>query len=84
MILISSGYETEIPFDIPVVDAPTRDNVRSGVDSLVTFAIVDAYRFVYSISATDFDQVFQASCQDALRGLIRQVDALQVADLMRK
>lgn len=73
----------EIPFDIPVVDAPTRDNVRSGVDSLVTFAIVDAYRFVYSISATDFDQVFQASCQDALRGLIRQVDALQVADLMR-
>lgn len=73
----------EIPFDIPVVDAPTLDNVRSGVDSLVTFAIVDAYRFVYSISAMDFDEVFQASCQDALRGLIRQVEALQVADLMR-
>jgi regulator of protease activity HflC (stomatin/prohibitin superfamily) len=75
--------QREIPFDIPVVDAPTRDNVRCGVDTLVTFAITDAFKFVYSISASDFDQVFQAACQDALRGLIRNVDALEIADLMR-
>lgn len=60
----------EIPFDVPVVQAPTRDNVRASVDALVTFAISDPYRFVYNVSATDFDQVFQALCQDGMRMLI--------------
>ena len=45
-----------IPFDVPVQEAPTQDNVRSTVQALVTFTISDAYRFVYSISASDFDQ----------------------------
>ena len=46
-----------IPFDVPVQEAPTQNNVRSTVQALVTFTISDAYRFVYSISASDFDQV---------------------------
>ncbi len=74
----------EIPFDVPVVEAPTKDNVRAGVDTLVTFNIVDPFKFVYSISADDFDQVFQAACQDGLRHLIRSITAEQVADLAKQ
>ncbi len=74
----------EIPFDVPVVEAPTKDNVRAGVDTLVTFNIVDPFKFVYSISADDFDQVFQAACQDGLRHLVRSIAAEQVADLTKQ
>ncbi len=74
----------EIPFDVPVVQAPTKDNVRAGVDTLVTFNIVDPFKFVYSISADDFDQVFQAACQDGLRHLVRSVTAEQVADIAKQ
>src|SRR5512136_211435 len=74
----------EIPFDVPVVEAPTKDNVRASVDTLVTFNIVDPFKFVFSISADDFDQVFQAACQDGLRHLVRNVIAEQVADLAKQ
>jgi regulator of protease activity HflC (stomatin/prohibitin superfamily) len=73
----------EMPFDAPTVEALTKDNVRANVDTLLTFKIVDPYRFVYSISADDFDLVFQAACQDTLRTMVRQINADQVAD-MRK
>jgi regulator of protease activity HflC (stomatin/prohibitin superfamily) len=74
----------EIPFDAPAVEALTKDNVRAYVDTLLTFKIVDAYRFIYSISAADFDQVFQAACQDILRSMIRKINADQVADLKKQ
>ena len=74
----------EIPFDVPVVEAPTQDNVRASVDTLVTFNIVDPFKFVYSISTDDFDQVFQAACQDGLRHLVRSIGAEQVADLAKQ
>jgi regulator of protease activity HflC (stomatin/prohibitin superfamily) len=73
----------EIPFDVPVVEAPTKDNVQASVDTLVTFNIADPFKFVYSISAGDFDQVFQAACQDGLRHLVRGICGEQVADLAR-
>jgi regulator of protease activity HflC (stomatin/prohibitin superfamily) len=72
----------EIPFDVPVIEAPTKDNVRASLDTLVTFSISDPYRFVYSIAADDFDQVFQAACQDALRTMVRQITSDQVVDLV--
>ena len=62
----------EIPFDVPAVEMPTQDNVRVNVDILTTFSITDPYKFVYSISADDFDQVLQATCQDSLRSMVRQ------------
>src|SRR5688572_19085325 len=62
----------EIPFEVIVVDAPTQDNVRARLETLFTFTISDPYRFVYNISADDFDRVFQATCQDSLRALVRQ------------
>jgi regulator of protease activity HflC (stomatin/prohibitin superfamily) len=70
-----------IPFDVPEYRSPTADNVPATVDMLVMFTIVDPYKFVYSISADDFDQVFLAACQDALRQLIRSLPWLQVPDL---
>lgn len=74
----------EIPFTVPVVDAPTQDNVRANLNTLITFAITDAYRFVYNISADDFDMVFQASCQDGFRAMVRQIMSDQINDLVRK
>jgi regulator of protease activity HflC (stomatin/prohibitin superfamily) len=73
----------EIPYEVPVIDAPTKDNVRATLDALITFNISDPYRFVYSISASDFDHVFQAACQYALRALVRQITADAVNDLIQ-
>ncbi len=44
----------------------------------------DAYRFVYSISASDFDQVFQAACQNTLRAMVRQISSDEVNNLTRR
>jgi regulator of protease activity HflC (stomatin/prohibitin superfamily) len=71
----------EIPYDAPVKEAPTADNVRAAVDTSITFMVTDPYKFVYGISADGFDQVFQASCQDALRSMVRMVSSDQVNDL---
>ena len=71
----------EIPYDAPVFETPTRDNVRASIDTLITFAITDPYHFVYNITADDFDQVLQASCQDALRSMVRKVTLDRVMDV---
>jgi regulator of protease activity HflC (stomatin/prohibitin superfamily) len=74
----------QIPFDIPLAETPTSDNVRAAVDMLVAFTITDPYRFIYSISADDFDQVFMAACQDALRLKVRQIKSEQIVDLNKE
>jgi regulator of protease activity HflC (stomatin/prohibitin superfamily) len=71
----------EIPFDVPVVEAPTKDDVRANLDILLTFQITDPYHFVYNISADDFDQVFQAACQDALRKMLRKIRSDEITDV---
>ena len=71
----------EIPFDVPVVEAPTQDDVRATVDTLITFRIVDPYKFVYNISADDFDEVLQATCQAGWRALIRRISSAELIDL---
>jgi regulator of protease activity HflC (stomatin/prohibitin superfamily) len=73
--------QREIPFDVPVVETLSSDNVRASVDILVTFSITDPYHFVYNISADDFDHVFQAACQDGLRQAVRGITSEQVVDL---
>lgn len=72
----------ETPFDAPSVEIPTRDDVRTNVDILLTFRIVAPERFVFSISAPDFDQVCQATCQEHVRLLIRDKTADEVLDLV--
>src|SRR6476469_685841 len=71
----------ETPFDAPSVAIPTRDDVRTNVDILLTFRIVAPEKFVFTISAPDFDQVCQATCQEHVRLLIRDKDADGVLDL---
>ncbi|TMD62871.1 MAG: SPFH domain-containing protein [Chloroflexi bacterium] len=73
-----------IPFDVPVQEAPTQDNVRASVQALVTFTISDPYHFVYSVSASDFDQVFQAACQNTMRAMVRQISSDEVNNLPRQ
>ena len=74
----------EIPYDVPAVEALTQDHVRATVDTLITFTITDPYRFVYSITADDFDAVLLAACLDVIRGEVRRLSAEQIADLTRQ
>ncbi len=71
----------EIPFNVPVVDVPTEDGVRISVDVLLTFRITEPARFIFAISAPDFDQVCQAAGQDALRMQIRSTTTARILDL---
>jgi regulator of protease activity HflC (stomatin/prohibitin superfamily) len=74
----------EIPYDVPAVDALTRDNVRAMMDTLITFTISDPYRFIFSITADDFDEILLAACLDAIRGQVRRLPAEKIADLTRQ
>lgn len=74
----------EIPFDVPVVESPTRENVRVTVDTLLTFSIEEPHRFVFNISTDDFDQVLQASCQEALRSKIRNATVEEVLNFTQR
>jgi regulator of protease activity HflC (stomatin/prohibitin superfamily) len=71
----------ETPFDAPAVEIPTKDDVRTNVDTLLTFRISTPERFVFTISAPDFDQICQATCQESVRLLIRGKDSDEVLDL---
>lgn len=71
----------EIPFGALAVGVPTSDDVRVDVDLLLTFTVVAPDRFVFAISAPDFDQVCQAAAAEALRDLIRSKAAEELLDL---
>src|SRR5262245_41533705 len=61
-IIVSHIVTTrETPFDAPSVEIPTRDDVRTNLDILLTFRISSPEKFVFTISAPDFDQVCQAT-----------------------
>lgn len=71
----------EIPFLSSGLAVPTADDVRVDVNVLITFTIQAADRFVYAISAPDFDTVCMAASQDAIRRLIRGIGSEHVLDL---
>ncbi len=71
----------EIPFEAAGVDLPARDDVRVEVDLLLTFTIVAPEKFVFLISAPDFDQVCQAACREAIRALVRAKRSDEILDL---
>lgn len=73
----------EIPFTVPIEDAPTKDNVRALVNTLITFTITEPHRFVFNISADDFDLVLHAACQHEMRRMIRAIMSDQINDLPR-
>jgi regulator of protease activity HflC (stomatin/prohibitin superfamily) len=74
----------EIPFLAPGRQVPTADGVRVDIDLLLTFVIEAADRFVFSISAPDFDMVCTAASQDALRQLVRGIVSSEMLDLAGK
>ena len=81
-IIVSHIVTTrETPFDAPAVEIPTRDDVRTNVDILMTFRISAPEKFVFTISAPDFDQICQATCQEAVRLLVREKDSDEILDL---
>ena len=71
----------EIPFLAPVAQVATADGVRVDIDVLLTLVIDAADRFVFSISAPDFDVVCRAASLDALRRLVRGIDSVKMLDL---
>jgi regulator of protease activity HflC (stomatin/prohibitin superfamily) len=71
----------QTPFDSPALSIPTKDNVRTSVDILMTFTLAHPEKFVFTISAPDFDQICQATCQEAVRLMIRDKDSEEVLDL---
>jgi regulator of protease activity HflC (stomatin/prohibitin superfamily) len=71
----------DTPFDAPSVDVATSDDVRVNVDLLITFRIIAPERFVFGISTSDFDQVLQATCQEAARVLVRSKASTEILDL---
>jgi regulator of protease activity HflC (stomatin/prohibitin superfamily) len=71
----------EIPFEAAVSGVVTSDDVRVDVDILLTFRIVQPEKFVYAIAPSDFDQVFQGTCQESVRHLVRGIAIDGVFDL---
>ena len=47
----------------------------------MTFRISAPEKFVFTISAPDFDQICQATCQEAVRLLVREKDSDEILDL---
>jgi len=71
----------EIAFDVPVSEVRSADGVGVAVDVLLTLRIADPVKFAYSITPGDADQFVQAACQDAVRTLVRGIEAMTALDL---
>jgi regulator of protease activity HflC (stomatin/prohibitin superfamily) len=71
----------EIPFGAPAFGVPTSDDVRTNIDMVMTFTIEAPENFVFAITAPDFDEVCQATCQQGLRQLVRGKTAAAVIDM---
>ncbi len=71
----------EIAFDVPVNQVRSADGVGVGIDTLLSLQIADPVKFAYSITPGDADQFVQASCLDAVRTLIRGIEAMAALDL---
>jgi regulator of protease activity HflC (stomatin/prohibitin superfamily) len=82
MVALSHLVTTrEIAFDVPVNEVRSADGVGVAVDLLLTLRISDPVKFAYSITPGDADQFVQASCQDAVRSLVRGIEAMSALDL---
>ena len=71
----------EIAFDVPVSEVRSADGVGVTVDVLLTLRIADPVKFAYAITPGDADQFVQAACQDAVRTLVRGIEAMSALDL---
>ena len=61
---------------MPVTEVRSSDGVSVNVDLLLTLGIADPVKFAYSITTGDPDQFIHATSQDAVRLLVRGIEAL--------
>jgi regulator of protease activity HflC (stomatin/prohibitin superfamily) len=71
----------ELAFDVPVAAVRSSDGVNVNVDLVLTLGIADPVKLVYSITTGDLDQFIHATCQEAVRLLVRSIEALAALDL---
>jgi regulator of protease activity HflC (stomatin/prohibitin superfamily) len=70
-----------IVFDTPVKDVKTKDAIPVNIDVLMTFEIVRAPDFVYSIGPEKFDDLLRASQDEALRQVASRQEVQEIYDL---
>jgi regulator of protease activity HflC (stomatin/prohibitin superfamily) len=71
----------ELAFDVPVAAVRSADGVNVNVDLVLTLGIDDPVKFAYQITSGDLDEFIHASCQEAVRLLVRGIEALAALDL---
>ena len=71
----------EIPFDSAATGIPRSDDVRVDIELLLTFTIIAPEKFVFAISAPDFDEVCLAAALEAIRVLVRSKRSDEILDL---
>lgn len=70
-----------IIFDTPVRDCKTKDAITVNIDVLISFEIVRAPDFVYSIGPEKFDDLLRASQDEALRQMANETLVENIYDL---
>jgi regulator of protease activity HflC (stomatin/prohibitin superfamily) len=71
----------ELAFDVPVAAVRSSDGVNVNVDLVLTLGIEDHAKFVYTITTSDLDEFIHATTQEAVRLLVRGIEALSALDL---
>ena len=71
----------ELAFDVPVAAVRSVDGVNVNVDLVLTLGIGDPVKLAYSITTSDLDEFIHATSQEAVRLLIRGMEALAALDL---
>ena len=71
----------EIAFDVPVAAVRSSDGVNVNVDLVLTLGIEDPVKFAYTITTGDLDEFIHATSQEAVRLLVRGIEALSALDL---
>ena len=71
----------EIAFDVPVSEVRSSDGVGVSVDLMLSLQVADPARFAYSVSTGDADQLVHAAAQEAVRTMVRGIEALSALDL---
>eukprot|EP01027_Heterolobosea_sp_BB2_P013858 GEZU01019942.1.p1 GENE.GEZU01019942.1~~GEZU01019942.1.p1 ORF type:complete len:344 (-),score=104.12 GEZU01019942.1:895-1926(-) len=73
--------EQHIPFDIPVQNCPTADNVKVKIDTLIVFRIARAEDFVFNLGPHKLNDILVSFVEEAIRSLARTVTYDEVYEL---
>lgn len=73
-----------IPYDYPVKECPTLDNVKVYIDTLVVFRIVKAEQFLTTFGPYKLQDTLASFLEESIRALARQTTYDKVYDLRGK